>query len=111
MRSGGLLDAPGVTVRPIAADLGIGASVLGRWRRALRQHPQQAVVGKGRSRDEELSQLRRELARVTKERDFFARSGRVLRERVDVTVRLIPRSRDVFSLRWMGRCVRVAARG
>jgi len=28
-------------------------------------------VGNGRSRDEELSQLRRELARVTKERDFL----------------------------------------
>ena len=66
-----MLDAPGVTVSQIAAELGIGATVLGRWRRELRQHPQQAFVGNGRSRDEELSQLRRELARVTKERDFL----------------------------------------
>lgn len=66
-----MLDAPGVTVSQIAADLGIGANVLGRWRREWRQPPTQAFVGNGRPRDEELSQLRRELARVTKERDFL----------------------------------------
>jgi transposase len=66
-----MLDAPGVTVSQIAGDLEIGANVLARWRRELRHHPQQAFVGNGKSRDEELSQLRRELARVTKERDFL----------------------------------------
>lgn len=78
-----MLDAPGVTVSQIAAELGIGANVLGRWRRELRHQPHQAFVGNGRSRDEELSQLRRELARVTKERNFlreaaafFARASR-----------------------------------
>jgi transposase len=78
----GMLDAPGVTVSQIAADLGIGANVLGRWRRELRHQPQQAFVGNGRSRDEELSHLRRELARVTKEREclraaaaFFAKAS------------------------------------
>jgi transposase-like protein len=30
-----MLDAPGVTVSQIAADLGVGANVLGRWRREL----------------------------------------------------------------------------
>ena len=66
-----MLDTPGVTVSQIAAELGIGATLLGRWRRTLRRHPQQALVGNGRSRDEEVIQLRRELARVTKERDFL----------------------------------------
>ncbi len=66
-----MLNAPGVTVSQIAAELGIGANVLGRWRREFRRQPQQAFVGNGRSRDEELSQLRRELARGTKERDFL----------------------------------------
>ena len=61
----------GVTVSQIAAELGIGANILGRWRRELRQTSKQAFVGNGRSRDEEVSQLRRELARVTKERDFL----------------------------------------
>ena len=66
-----MLDAPGVGVGQIAADLGIGAAVLGRWRRELRQEHDQAFRGNGRPREEERVQLRRELARVTKERDFL----------------------------------------
>jgi transposase len=66
-----MLDAPGVSVGQIAAELGIGAAVLGRWRRELRQESAQAFRGNGRPRDEELGLLRRELARVTKERDFL----------------------------------------
>ena len=66
-----MLDAPGVSVSQIAAELGIGAAVLGRWRRELRQESAQAFRGNGRPRDENLALLRRELARVTKERDFL----------------------------------------
>ena len=66
-----MLDAPGVRVSQIAAELGIGATVLGRWRRELRQEQDQAFRGNGRPRDEELALVRRELARVTKERDFL----------------------------------------
>ena len=66
-----MLDAPGVRGSQIAAELGIGATVPGRWRRELRQEPDQVFPGHGRPRDEELAQLRRELSRVTKERDFL----------------------------------------
>lgn len=78
-----MLDTPGVNLSQIAAELGIGANVRGRWHRKLRQEHVQAFPGHGRSRDEEVGQLRRELARVTKERDFlreaaafFARASR-----------------------------------
>jgi len=78
-----MLDAPGVRVSQIAAELGIGAAMLGRWRREMHQEPEQAFKGNGYPRDAELAQLRRELARVTKERDFlreaaafFARASR-----------------------------------
>ena len=78
-----MLDAPGVSLSQIAVELGIGAAMLGRWRREVRQEPAQAFRGNGCSRDEELSQLRRELTRVTRERDFlreaaafFARASR-----------------------------------
>jgi transposase len=78
-----MLESPGVTVNQIAAELGIGATVLGRWRRELRQESAQAFRGNGRPRDENLALLRRESARVTKERDFlreaaafFARASR-----------------------------------
>jgi transposase len=66
-----MLESPGVTIHQIAAELGIGATVLGRWRRELRQESAQAFRGNGRPRDENLALLRRELARVTKERDFL----------------------------------------
>ena len=46
-----MVDALCVTVGQIAAELGIGANVLGRWRRELRHQPHQAFVGNGRSRD------------------------------------------------------------
>ena len=78
-----MLQSPGVSASQIAAELGMGANVLGRWRRELRQGPDQAFVGHGRPREEELAFLRRELARMTKERDFlreaaafFARASR-----------------------------------
>ena len=78
-----MLAAPGVSVSQIAAELGIAVNVLGRWRRELRQESAQAFRGNGRPRDEDLALLRRELVRVTKERDFlreaaafFARASR-----------------------------------
>ena len=42
-----MLDALGVSVSQIATELGIGATVLGRWRRELRQEPTQAFVSPG----------------------------------------------------------------
>ena len=78
-----MLQSPGVSASQIAAELGIGATVLGRWRRELRQESAQAFLGNGRPRDEDLALLRRELTRVTRERDFlreaaafFARASR-----------------------------------
>jgi len=78
-----MIESPGVSVSQIAAKLGIGVTVLGRWRRELRQEQDQAFRGQGRPRDEELALVRRELTRVTKERDFlreaaafFARASR-----------------------------------
>jgi len=75
-----MLDAPGVSVSQIAAKLGIGLTMLRRWRRELRQESAHAFRGDGRPRDEDLTLVRQELVLVTKERDFFARSGSVLRE-------------------------------
>ena len=62
---------PGVTVRQVATDLGVSESLLGKWRRQFVEHGKQAFPGKGNARDEEVAQLKRELARVKKERDFL----------------------------------------
>lgn len=66
-----LANQPGQTIVGVAADLGIGASLLQRWKRELSEHGQQAFVGQGVARDEELMGLRRELAQVKRERDFL----------------------------------------
>ena len=66
-----LATTPGVTKAQIARELGIGAGLLGRWMRAYRQSGEGAFPGQGNARDQELATLKRELARVKKERDFL----------------------------------------
>jgi transposase len=46
-----MMGAPGVTLRQIAEDLGIGAIILGRWRRELRRTLAQAFEGNGLKRE------------------------------------------------------------
>ncbi|MBK7011631.1 MAG: transposase [Xanthomonadales bacterium] len=67
----GLTRQPGVGVSQVARDLGVGAGLLGRWRRELATDKAKAFPGSGTFRDEELATLKRELARVKKERDFL----------------------------------------
>ncbi len=62
---------PGQSVASVAADLGVPVSSLGRWKRELHKHGSKAFVGQGVARDAELMALRRELAKVKKERDFL----------------------------------------
>lgn len=66
-----LASQPGQTIVGTAADLGVAASALHRWKRDLTEHGSQAFVGQGVARDAELMALRRELAQVKKERDFL----------------------------------------
>ena len=66
-----LLSQPGQTVSGVARDLGLSTSMVNRWRKEKRELGRQAFVGQGVSRDEELTRLKRELAKVTKERDFL----------------------------------------
>jgi transposase len=65
------LNQPGVTCAQIARELGIGANLLTRWKRELEQSGRSAFGGTGTPRDEEVAALKRELARVKKERDFL----------------------------------------
>ncbi len=55
----------------VARELGIRDNLLTRWKRELEGSGKGAFVGSGTARDEEMSRLKRELARVTKERDFL----------------------------------------
>ena len=62
---------PNISLRQVAEELGLNASMLGRWRRELTEHGKKAFIGKGSARDEEITALRRELTRVKRERDFL----------------------------------------
>lgn len=66
-----LTRTPGASIGQIARDLGINANMLARWRREAEGRSGPAFTGSGTPRDRELTELRRELAKVRKERDFL----------------------------------------
>jgi transposase len=57
----------------VARDLGITPNLLRRWKQEVAGDPVSAFPGKGRRKphEEELARLKRDLARVTQERDFL----------------------------------------
>jgi transposase-like protein len=59
---------PGATLQQVARNPGINANMLGRWRRAIERHDENAFPGQGHARDKEVMRLKRQLARVKKER-------------------------------------------
>jgi len=100
-----------VTVARIVVELGIGANILNRWRRREQAAAgEKAFQGHGKARDEEMVRIKREQARVKKERDFL-KSGRALRESVEIK---IPHDRayvDAFLIRLMCRSLDVSPSG
>ncbi len=66
-----LVRRTGSSCGQIALEIGINPNILTRWVRESTSSGSKAFSGTGSPRDEELSRLKRELARVTKERDFL----------------------------------------
>ena len=66
-----LASQAGVSVAQVARDLGIQPNMLTRWRRESATGGPKAFRGQGIPRDQELAQLKRDLGRVTRERDFL----------------------------------------
>ena len=58
-------------VSQVARELRISPNRLSRWCREAKAEGGQAFPGPGRPKDEELAPVKRELARVKKERDFL----------------------------------------
>ena len=56
-------------------DLGLNENLLSRWKKELLANGDSAFLGQGHARDQELMRLRRELAKVKKERDFLAEAA------------------------------------
>ena len=61
----------GMTDRAVCDELGISTRQFRRWRDELEVLGKDAFPGKGQTRDEEITALKRELAKVKKERDFL----------------------------------------
>jgi transposase len=61
----------GMTDTRVCEELGISTRQLSRWRGKLDLLGEEAFSGKGRTRDQEIAALKRELAQVKKERDFL----------------------------------------
>lgn len=66
-----LAKSSGKPISHVAHDLGINVNVLSRWCREMEKEAAKAFCGQGNSRDEELTNLKRELLQVKKERDFL----------------------------------------
>jgi transposase len=60
----------------VARDLGVASSVLARWKKRLESTPQgeKAFPGQGKSRDEEMSKLQRENARLKEENEILKKA-------------------------------------
>jgi transposase len=69
-------DEPGVTDILVSEELGISSRQLRRWRDIDREEGEGAFPGQGKSRDEEVTQLKRELTKVKSERDFLREAAR-----------------------------------
>ena len=61
---------PDASVTQIAHDIGVRPNLLFRWRREL-ERGGKAFPGSGVARDQEMLALKRELAKVKRERDFL----------------------------------------
>ena len=58
----------------VARDLDVRPDMLRRWKKQLVDDAEKAFPGEGRARDEELIRLRRDLRRVTEERDILKKA-------------------------------------
>lgn len=67
----------GVTVAQAARELDLGQTVLRKWLRAVEADPKSAFPGQGQQKPEqvELTQLRREVARLKMERDILKKAA------------------------------------
>jgi len=66
-----LANQPGVTKAQIARELEINPNMITRWQRELSANGSKAFLGQGVARDEEMANLKREVNRLRKERDFL----------------------------------------
>ncbi len=75
-----LASEEGQSAGQVARDLDIRPEMLRRWKKQFEADGARAFPGEGRSRDEELVRLRRELRRVTEEREILKKAVAIFSE-------------------------------
>ena len=78
-----MITESGHSLSQVGRDLDIRPDMLRRWRRQFQEDPEQAFpgVGQRKSRDDEMWQLRRQLDRVTQERDILKKALGIVSDR------------------------------
>jgi transposase len=69
-----LLESGTKTGHEIEHDLGIGSGQIYRWRKQFSEDGTRAFPGNGKSRDEELAALRKEVKELREERDILRKA-------------------------------------
>ena len=68
---------PGMTDTLVCEEIGVTTRQLRRWRDAVKEHGEaDAFPGHGKARDQEVARLKRELKKVTEERDYLKEAAR-----------------------------------
>ncbi len=75
-----LASEEGQSMGQVARDLEIRPEMLRRWKKLFEADGERAFPGEGRARDEELVRLRRELRRVTEEREILKKAVAIFSE-------------------------------
>lgn len=75
-----LASEKGQTLSQVARDLDVRPDMLRRWKKQFEEGGERAFPGEGRARDEELVRLRRDLRRVTEERDILKKAVAIFSE-------------------------------
>lgn len=77
-----LASEPGNTQAQIEVDLGISQGMISRWKRQLEINGKNAFPGKGclKPQDQELRDLKREVQRLTRERDILKKAVAIFSE-------------------------------
>ena len=72
-----LVEEEGRTIASVSRELGIGAGLLGRWRKQLSEDGDESFPGQGRLKasDEEFRKLEQEVRRLRQENEFLKKTA------------------------------------
>ncbi|WEF25933.1 IS3 family transposase [Paracoccus sp. S3-43] len=96
----------GYPAKEVSERLGVSTHSLYAWKRKFAK----AVSGET-AKDAEIRRLKRELVRVSEERDILNKANRVFRQGCKVRYAFVAEHRGQFSIRAMCRCLRIQPSG